>query len=226
MKQQKIVVLGTGLVGSAIAIDLNNQYDVTAVDISEETLNRLKSEYNIKTIIADLSTGESIKRIVQDFDLVISAVPGFMGYNTVKNVIGAGKNMVDISFFPQDPFELDGIAKEQKVTIITDCGVAPGMANIILGYHNHHMKVNRYECLIGGLPFVREWPYEYKAVFSPIDVIEEYIRPARYIENGGLVVKEALSDPEYLGENEHNFRYILTYLKERNVKYRVLEHEK
>jgi saccharopine dehydrogenase-like NADP-dependent oxidoreductase len=106
--------------------------------------------------------------------------------------------MVDISFFPEDPFELDALAKKNNVTVVTDCGVAPGMGNIILGYHHPRMSVHRYECLVGGLPVVREWPYEYKAVFSPIDVIEEYIRPARYVQNGTLVVKEALSDPELI----------------------------
>ncbi|MFM7855643.1 MAG: saccharopine dehydrogenase family protein, partial [Flammeovirgaceae bacterium] len=99
---------------------------------------------------------------------------------------------------PEDPFLLDDLAKKNNVTIITDCGVAPGMGNIILGYHNQRMKINTYECLVGGLPVVREWPYEYKAVFSPIDVIEEYIRPARYVQNGAVVVKEALSDPELI----------------------------
>jgi saccharopine dehydrogenase-like NADP-dependent oxidoreductase len=60
------------------------------------------------------------------------------------------------------------------------------------------MKIHTYECLVGGLPVVREWPYEYKAVFSPIDVIEEYIRPARYVQNSAVVIKEALSDPELI----------------------------
>jgi lysine 6-dehydrogenase len=116
-------------------------------------------------------------------------------------VIEAGKNMVDISFFPEDPFQLDELAKKRNVTIVTDCGVAPGMGNIILGYHNRRMKIQNYECLVGGLPVVREWPYEYKAVFSPIDVIEEYIRPARYVQNSAMVIKEALSDPELIHFN-------------------------
>jgi lysine 6-dehydrogenase len=93
---------------------------------------------------------------------------------------------------------LDELAKANNVTVVTDCGVAPGMGNIILGYHHKKMKVDRYECLVGGLPVEREWPYEYKAVFSPIDVIEEYTRPARYVQNGAMVVKEALSDPELI----------------------------
>jgi saccharopine dehydrogenase-like NADP-dependent oxidoreductase len=106
--------------------------------------------------------------------------------------------MVDISFFPEDPFLLDALAKQNGVTVITDCGVAPGMGNIILGYHNKRMKINAYECLVGGLPVVREWPFEYKAVFSPIDVIEEYTRPARYVQNSNVIIKEALSDPELI----------------------------
>jgi lysine 6-dehydrogenase len=72
------------------------------------------------------------------------------------------------------------------------------MGNIILGYHNQKMKISSYECLVGGLRVVREWPYEYKAVFSPIDVIEEYTRPARYVQNGKMVIKEALSDAELI----------------------------
>ncbi len=193
--QKKIIVLGAGLVGKAIAIDLAKDHEVTSADINEDALRNL-SEKKIKTIKADLANPEKLKTIISDFDLVIGAVPGFMGFNTVKTVIEAGKNMVDISFFPEEPFELDKLAKQNKVCIVTDCGVAPGMGNIILGYHDKKMKVLKYECLVGGLPVVREWPYEYKAVFSPIDVLEEYVRPARYVQNETMVVREALSDAE------------------------------
>jgi len=195
---QKIIVLGAGLVGNAIAIDLNKKFDVTSADISAEALRPLSENHKIKTIQADLSTEKSIKSIIKNFDLVIGAMPGFMGYKTAKWVIESDKNIVDISFFPEDPFSLDELAKKHNVTFIMDCGVAPGLGNIILGRYNEVMEVENYKCFVGGLPVVREWPYEYKAVFSPIDVIEEYIRPARYIEHNKLVVKEALSDPELL----------------------------
>ena len=85
---------------------------------------------------------------------------------------------------------------------VMDCGVAPGMGNIILGHHNNNMEIEDYECLVGGLPEKREWPYEYKAVFSPIDVIEEYIRPARYVQNSKTITKEALSDTELVHFDE------------------------
>jgi len=90
------------------------------------------------------------------------------------------------------------LAKQKGVVAIMDCGVAPGMGNIILGYHNLNMKVVDYECLVGGLPEKREWPYEYQAVFSPIDVIEEYVRPARFVKDSQIITKEALSDTEII----------------------------
>ncbi len=194
---QKIIVLGAGLVGKAMAIDLAKNFNVTSVDINDEALHEVAAK-GIKTQHIDLTNHQLLASILPDFDLVVGAVPGFMGFETVKTVIEAGKNMVDISFFPEDPFLLDDLAKKHNVTIITDCGVAPGMGNIILGYHYKRMKINTYSCLVGGLPVVREWPFEYKAVFSPIDVIEEYVRPARYVQNGALVTKEALSDPELI----------------------------
>lgn len=195
--KKKIIVLGAGLVGKAMAVDLAKSFDVTSLDINDEALQALQSQ-GIKTKKADITNLELLKKEIESFDLVVGAVPGFLGLQTAKAIIEAGKNMVDISFFPEDPFQLDDLAKKKNVTIITDCGVAPGMGNIILGYHYKRMKIDSYECLVGGLPVVREWPYEYKAVFSPIDVIEEYIRPARYVQNNAVVIKEALSDPELI----------------------------
>ncbi|MGE0771408.1 MAG: saccharopine dehydrogenase family protein [Cyclobacteriaceae bacterium] len=193
--KKKILVLGAGLVGKAMAVDLANDFDVTSADINEEALASA-AKSNISTLKLDFTDHDAIVRSLKGYDMVVGAVPGFMGFRIAQTVIEAGKNMVDISFFPEDPFLLDELAKKNKVTIVTDCGVAPGMGNIILGYHNHKMKVTDYRCLVGGLPVKREWPYEYKAVFSPIDVIEEYIRPARYVQNGSLITREALSDTE------------------------------
>lgn len=195
--KKKVIVLGAGLVGKVMAIDLVKTCDVTAIDLNEEALQAV-AQHGIATQRADFADLEKIKTLIAPFDIVIGAVPGFLGLAVAKTVIEAGKNMADISFFPEDPFQLDALAKKNNVTIVTDCGVAPGMGNIILGYHNQRMKITNYECLVGGLPVLREWPFEYKAVFSPIDVIEEYIRPARYVQNGAVVIKEALSDPELL----------------------------
>ncbi|MCK4747396.1 MAG: saccharopine dehydrogenase NADP-binding domain-containing protein [Bacteroidales bacterium] len=194
--KQKIVVLGAGLVGKAIAIDLvKSGHEVTSMDLNGMVLNELKHDYGISTICTDF-TGDHLKELVKEFDLVVGAAPGAYGYGIMERVIKAGKNMVDISFCPEDFMELDTLAREQGVTVVADMGVAPGMCNAILGYHNERMKVTSYRCLVGGLPFERPWPLEYKSSWSPMDCIEEYTRPARFRENGKNVIKPALSDLE------------------------------
>ena len=194
-----IIVLGAGMVGSTMAIDLAQNHKVTITDFNKKALDKavLKCS-SLKPIQLDVTTKKVLQKTIKPFDLVICAVPGFLGFETLKSIIEAEKNVVDISFFPENSLELDVLAKEKNVTAIVDCGVAPGMGNIILGYYNEKLKLTDFECLVGGLPKVKKWPFSYKAPFSPIDVIEEYMRPARYVENGHLIVKEALSDCEFV----------------------------
>ncbi len=198
---KKIVVLGSGMVGRVMASDLSTQFDVTAVDVSGLNLEKL-GDSPAKRVVADLSNSDAVGALVRGFDLVVGAVPGFMGFSTLRAVIEAGKNVVDISFFPEDAFLLDELAKTRGVTAVVDCGVAPGMSNMILGYHAARMTVSQFTCYVGGLPFKREFPFEYKAPFSPADVIEEYTRPARYVENGFVVIKPPLSDAELMDFDE------------------------
>src|SRR5687768_555411 len=194
-----IAILGAGMVGRAIALDLANDYIVTSFDLSETNLDELKRrDVSIKTVVANLSQFEEYKNWLEPFDLVVTAVPGFMGYKTLEAVINAGINTIDISFFPEDALQLDKLAKDKNVTVITDCGVAPGVSNFIIGRYNEEMKVTSFECYVGGLPKERKPPFQYKAPFSPIDVIEEYIRPARLVEGGSIVTKPALSEREMM----------------------------
>jgi len=169
------------------------------VDINPQALQRLEAEAGVKGVQADLSAKERIPALIEDADLVVCAVPGFMGYQTLEQIIRAGKNVVDISFFGEDPFMLDDLAKEKGVTAVVDCGVAPGLSNIIAGYVDTELDhLESYLCYVGGLPRIRRWPYEYKVVFSPTDVLEEYTRPARFVEHGRLVVRPALSEVELI----------------------------
>ncbi len=197
----RITVLGAGLVGSAIIKDLAKETDfaVTAIDINKKALNKLEREAPIKIVVANLGQEDAIPGLVADADLVVCAVPGFMGFATLRQIIAAGKDVVDISFFAEDPFLLDELAKGQGVTAVVDCGVAPGLSNIIVGHVDSLLdRTERFTCYVGGLPKVRQWPFEYKAVFSPADVLEEYTRPARLVEYGREVVRPALSDIELL----------------------------
>ncbi len=194
-----IAVLGAGMVGRAIAKDLALSYDVTSFDVNKVNLELLSpSHSSIKTVCADLLDISTYEALLKDFNFVISAVPGFMGFETLKQLIQLKKQIIDISFFPENALELHELAVKNNVRAIVDCGVAPGMSNLILGKLNEEMKIESFECMVGGLPKTRRKPFEYKAPFSPVDVIEEYTRPARYVENGNVITKPALSDAEYV----------------------------
>ena len=195
----KILVLGAGMVGRAIAIDLADRHTVTVADKDPANLQIVTDRHaSLITTILDVTDTVQLRDLAQQYELVVSAVPGFLGFETLKNIIEAGVDIVDISFFPENGLILDALARKKGVTAIVDCGVAPGMDNIILGHYNEKMDLTDFECLVGGLPKVKKWPFNYKAPFSPVDVIEEYTRPARYVENGRIVVRDPLTDCEYV----------------------------
>ena len=193
----KVTVLGAGRVGNAIVRDLAGDFQVKAVDSSLPALARLAAEAAVATEAADLQDPAAVARVVADADLVVGAVPGYMGFATLAAVITAGKDVVDISFFAEDPFRLDSEARRRGVRAIVDCGVAPGCSNLFAGRLGVSWeRLDRFSCYVGGLPLVRHWPWEYKAPFSPLDVLEEYTRPARIVTGGVHVTVAPLSDVE------------------------------
>ena len=195
----RLIVLGGGLVGGVMACDLANDplFDVTIADIDEAVLKEISASGSIQGVRADLSDGEAIKALVKDYDLVVGALPGFLGRNMMKAVLDAGKNLVDITSWPESSLELDDLAKNKGVTAVVDCGVAPGLSNMLVAYGTSLLdSAERAQILVGGLPVIREWPYEYKIVWSAVDVIQEYCHPARVMENGKVLVKPALSELE------------------------------
>ncbi len=197
----KISVLGAGRIGSVMAIDLSksSEFEVRVADRDPHRLKQLENSHGILGERIDLSLPSTITRAIRDADLVVSAVPGFLGFQTLRTILEAGKNVIDIAFFPEDPFGLDALAKEQGVTAIVDCGVAPGMSNLLVGHCSNRLdRTDSVSIYVGGLPSKREGLFEYRAVFSPIDVIEEYTRPSRIVQDGQIIQREALSEIEAL----------------------------
>lgn len=198
--KSKIIILGAGLVGGPMALDLmkDGSFEVAVADISKKRLDSLKNEQLIK-LQADLSSEDELKVLIENYDIVLNAVPGSIGFQTLKWCVEAGKDVVDIAFYPEDPFDLSELAKAYGVRVICDIGVAPGMSNLLTGYAANQLDhVSKVDIYVGGLPKVRTKPWEYKAVFSPADVIEEYTRPARLVENKKIVTKPALTEIELL----------------------------
>jgi saccharopine dehydrogenase-like NADP-dependent oxidoreductase len=202
MKKEEIIVLGGGLVGGPMALDLaaEERFTVTVADVNEVALEELRARQpELEVIRQDLSNPTKVTELVTAYDLVLSAVPGSMGYATLEAVIEARTNVVDISFFAEDPFTLHDTAIRAGVAAIVDCGVSPGLSNLLIGRVAAELdQVNNVLIYVGGLPEVRQWPYEYKAFFNDTATTEIYTRPARYVENGTMVTRPALSDPEFI----------------------------
>jgi len=233
--KKKVIVLGAGLIGKPLAIDLSKdeKFEVAIADINWGILENL-GDYKIAKRHVDLGDSSALKKVIAEFDLVVNAVPGFIGFETLKSVIEAGKDCVDIAFYPEDVLSLKALADEHGVRVISDIGVAPGMSNLLCGYAASLLdEIDQIDIFVGGLPKVRKLPWEYKAVFSPSDVIEEYTRPARLVENGQIVVKDPLTEIEILdfdkvgsleAFNSDGLRSLMFTLKARNMREKTLRY--
>jgi len=192
-----IIVLGAGRIGKTISLDLSLHHNVCAIDVDTSALKSLKKQNkSISTLRLDIQKQKNLSRLLKPAEIVVNAVPGFMGFQTLEKIIRSKKNAVDIAFSPENTLELDPLAKKNHVTAIVDMGVAPGMSNLILGHHDQEIEIKNFTCMVGGLPMYPKPPFNYKAPFSPVDVIEEYTREVRLIENSKLVSKPALSEIE------------------------------
>jgi saccharopine dehydrogenase-like NADP-dependent oxidoreductase len=199
MTRKRVVILGGGMIGSAMAMDLKRtgRHEVAVAELRPDVRERLGARLGVATVAADLKDPAAIQSLVAGYDLVLGALPSVLGYQTLQAVIAAGKSYCDISFMPENALELDEAARARGVTAVVDCGVAPGVSNVMAGFADSRLRpFENLEIYVGGLPKERRWPFDYKAGFAPFDVIEEYTRPARIVAHGRVVVKEALSEPE------------------------------
>lgn len=199
MATKKMVVLGAGMVGGAMARDLaaDRKWEVTLVDRSPEVLSRFEEVDGLSTRAADLGDPGTLDALLAAHDLAIGAVPGHMGMALLERVAALGTDLVDISFAPEDPWHLDGVARENDAMIVVDAGIAPGLSNMLIGRAEADLdEVDRAACYVGGVPVEKSPPWDYAAPFSPIDVVEEYVRPARMRDDGAEVTRPALSRPE------------------------------
>jgi lysine 6-dehydrogenase len=182
-----------------MALDLaaDSGLRVDVADMRGEALDRLEGRADVGRLKVAVGDGAALRRLVGAYDLVVGALPSVIGFEALRTVVDAGRDVVDISFMPENALEIDGLARERGTTAVVDCGVAPGLSNMMAGAAAARLDpCERVEILVGGLPVERRWPFDYKAGFAPWDVLEEYTRPARLVEQGRIVVKEPLSEPE------------------------------
>ncbi len=199
----KAAVLGAGNIGSVVATDFAvslPSWEVTSADLSLERAKRVSAGYggnNLSAAALDVGRFEDLVTFLKGFDLVISALPGSVGFNAARASVEAGRNLIDVSFSPEDPFVLGDAAMEKAVVVIPDCGVAPGLSNALVGHGVSQLQsVEKIHVMVGGLPVDRSLPLGYVVTWSVEGLIDEYTRKARIIEDGASKEVEALSGVE------------------------------
>ncbi len=193
------------MVGTLMAKDLarNGEFQVTLADRSDAALAKAKAylgaDVALETKSCDLSDPDALRELASDADVVLGALSSHLGYPALKTLAQVGTPYCDISFMAENAMDWNDLAREHGTVCVVDCGVAPGMSNLLTGAGVAKLDhTDEIEIYVGGLPKNRSWPFEYKAGFAPSDVIEEYTRPSRIVENGKVVVREALSEPELM----------------------------
>ncbi|ACJ15914.1 Saccharopine reductase [Thermococcus onnurineus NA1] len=200
----KVLVLGAGNVGRAIAWDLRDEFEVWVGDRSEERLNSVKDF--AETVKIDASNFDSLVETMKSFELVVGALPGRFGYSSVKAAIKAGVDMVDVSFMPENPLELREEAEKAQVTVIFDAGFAPGLSHILMGRIWQEIdELKEGYIYVGGLPREPRPPLYYRITWSPKDLIEEYTRPARVIRNGNVTAVDPFEKIERVTVGDFEF---------------------
>ena len=200
----EIYQIGSGMIGQAMALDLAESHKIHLADLKIENVRKeIKDHPAIITYDLNVLNKQKLSSFIKKADIVLLAIPGYLGYAALKTIISSGKNVVDISFSPENIMKLNDIAIQNNVTAIFDAGVAPGLPNYIFGYHDSFEDIKSFKYYVGGLPKFPKEPFNYKAPFSPVDVIEEYTRPARMIIDGKQVTRPALSGIENI--NFKNF---------------------
>ena len=198
-----ILVLGYGNIGLVLAKDLAENMPSTEVVIAGRHRNKAEAAVaaidrkNVRGIRLDADKYLILVDVMKRFDLVIGALPGDIGYQSVKAAIEARVDMVDVSFMPENPLTLDGNAVKAGVTIVPDCGVAPGISNLLVGHAISKLdEVESIRVIVGGLPEEHVPPLGYVVTWSVANLLDEYSRKAKIVKNGKVAEVEALTGLE------------------------------
>jgi len=198
----RVLVLGCGRMGSTIAMDMAQSDEVSEVvlgDFDEKKTKQLVTKLQSEKVSGqrvDVMDRQAAKEMMKNFDIVMSALPYTISVQASKAAIEAGVHLVDLSYEEQH-WELDTPAKKAEVTLVPDCGVAPGLANILAGYGVSLMdEAEEIHIVCGGIPQKPVLPLGYRIVFSTQGLVDMYCEKSRIVRNGKMVEVDTLSGLE------------------------------
>ena len=199
----KVLVVGSGHIGSIAVEDFARNMNSVKVFIADKNVVRAKEVAerigmdNVSWIQLDASNHGEMVSTLGNFDLIMGFLPGSLGYQLIEACTEAGRDLVDVSYMPENPLRLNEKAVKAGVTIIPDCGLAPGISNVLVGHALAKLdKVLAVKIMVGGLPEKPVPPLGYIVTWSPENLIDEYTRKTRIVKNGEIAEVETLSGLE------------------------------
>jgi len=201
----KALVLGSGLQGSACAWDLLNTSDahVTLADLEPDPLPAVLKGHRgrrLKVVKLDARDAPAVATLMTGHDAVMSALPYYLNGDLARIAVEVGVHYSDLggnTEIVREQQKLDGAAREKKISIMPDCGLAPGMVNILAAEGIRRLdEVESVRLYVGGLPQHPEPPLNYHIVYSIEGVLDYYTAPSWVLRNGKPTRVEALSELE------------------------------
>ena len=207
----KLLVIGSGMMGSAAAYDMARQGQVDSVTLADNDVkrakdvavrvNRITASKKVRAVGLDAAKEKDAARLMQGHDGALSAVPYFLNLGLAKAAISAGCHFADLggnNTVVRQELALAKQAEKRGIGIAPDCGLSPGMASILGGELVRRLdgRSDALKLYVGGLPERPMPPFNYQLVFSVEGLINEYVEPARILRKGKLVTIEPLTEPE------------------------------
>jgi lysine 6-dehydrogenase len=202
----KMLVLGAGLQGSACAYDLLQDPEVKEVRLADINIHHLPeflAPFSGKRLIPttlDVRDGDAVSALMRECDAVMSALPYYFNYEMAVSAVDAGVHFCDLGGNTEIVFKqktLHDRAKADRVSVIPDCGLAPGMVNIIAELGIRRLdEVEAVRIYVGGLPQNPEPPLNYQIVYSLEGVLDYYTTLSWVLRGGKRTRVKALSERE------------------------------
>jgi lysine 6-dehydrogenase len=201
----KYVVIGAGMMGSAAAYDLaktNPQDEIILADINIQQARSVAASIgpNVTPVRIDVNNNRDVVKLIEGSGAVISAVSYSVNYQMTKAAIEAGVSMCDLggnNDVVEKQMTLDEQAKEKGITIVPNCGLAPGLINILaMEGAKEFDTLDSIHLRVGGLPQHPRPPLYYQIVFSVEGLINEYVEKATVIQDGELKLIDPMSGLE------------------------------
>ncbi len=199
------MVLGSGLQGSACAFDLlqSSRAAVSLADRAPEQLAPFLKPFlgkRLAVLKVDVQDQSNMRDVMRGHDAVLCAIPYYFNYPMAALAVELGIHFADLggnTEIVRRQQTLDGAARQKGITVVPDCGLAPGLVNILAAEAIRRLdRCESVQLYVGGLPQHPEPPLNYAVVYSLEGALDYYTTPSWVLRGGQPVEVDALSEVE------------------------------